>query len=465
VDLPASLAIQQTLEGKVQEAVMKAVTEARGEARAECKVAQTLEEKADLHDGRSHFTKCHFSFVPADSSEVNLAGPAGPPADFLVMEHAGAMPEGVTGLGVSWRDFVQRTMVEDVAKAFADIMVQSLAALSFLAHAGWIHHDIKMDNLVLKMWKREDGGWTPVLKLIDYGGAMEAKDEIRFEEKATNYCAPPEYQEESDGANAQFDKKYPFTWDLYMMAGLLVELLVGASWQSVAPYALAAWYVKAESRTFFTAHKSIATYTQQLADKKPPKNLMAIILRTRWLFTQTTLEGTNPKQVAGPMEPELFVWFLKQWREGGQHLEAAHDRLHPDDTIYKSVWVRLNTDHGDFLHAVHGVLAKMLSSAPEARGTAEEHLWVAKQLQTQAGELAAGEIEDGADDDESPGLAGKGHAALDPSVQVAMGSQAMDFDKTAWYRDPDDYDKATQGIDFGTTPFKNAFKHLDLPVS
>jgi len=96
------------------------------------------------------------------------------------------------------------------------LLRQGLEALSFVASHNYVHHDIKSDNLLVRVGP--DG--QPLLQLIDWGASIKTKS--RCQPTVSNANAPPEWD-----LDCGYDTAKPAAYDLFCMGNVFVELIAG----------------------------------------------------------------------------------------------------------------------------------------------------------------------------------------------------------------------------------------------
>jgi len=197
----------------------------------ECTSAMLMEERASTNPKHaSRIMKCY-----EDHASDGQQNPDAP-LHLILEDCAGA--EGVNLL--SWITQQQQYLSAEAthqreyqelthdAKALVDeilnIFKQSVEGLDFMAKAGYIHHDIKPENIMLK--KDDEGNMR--VKLIDFGGIMaDSKENCkRIDTTASPLYAGPEWFNES-GPNPGFSCDNPSSFDIYAIAVVLDEMLTG----------------------------------------------------------------------------------------------------------------------------------------------------------------------------------------------------------------------------------------------
>jgi len=105
---------------------------------------------------------------------------------------------------------------------------QMIEGISFMHTAGFVHHDIKPENIMIKMKDGEE-----YVKIVDFGGIMSTKDSScnRTDLVASVLYAPPEWFDR-EGAYPGFDCTNPSSFDIYAIGLVLDEMLTGISYYS-----------------------------------------------------------------------------------------------------------------------------------------------------------------------------------------------------------------------------------------
>mmetsp|Transcript_14087 Transcript_14087/g.41084 ORF Transcript_14087/g.41084 Transcript_14087/m.41084 type:complete len:177 (-) Transcript_14087:64-594(-) len=169
-----------------------------------------------------------------------------------------------------------------------------------------------------------------------------------------------------------YDAERPFSWDLYMLSGPLVELLVGAPWDTVVPQALQ--YYKSEKKHIapiaHTYKKAGDTLNNLLTEYKKEgdwtnagyKAMMFI----RCEFTKFACGGDEDPTIFPQGELEAIV---ELWADA--HAEDNHMR-----SVYEKVWKQLKERDRELYSRVLLVLQHILAYMPKERLDPDTLLWM-----------------------------------------------------------------------------------------
>jgi len=196
----------------------KAMSLELGDAIKECKYAKDLQAKQnDYPIGAQRVMRCLEDHV--DEHEVSHDEPL-----YLVLEDCTG--DGGQSLD-KWTSHMQSLWAHrDPTKYVEAVMYmfrQMLEGVEFMSKAGYVHHDIKPENIVIHI----DVDGKEEVKLVDFGAmtpisAVNCKDETLV---ASATYAPPEWF--GSGPEVAFSCSNPAGYDTYAMAVVLDELITG----------------------------------------------------------------------------------------------------------------------------------------------------------------------------------------------------------------------------------------------
>jgi len=192
----------------------------------ECKIAQEFSKEYQANPKfASRLMRCYEDHVAQDTVNPDEAV-------FLVLEDCA----GVNGDPLDhWIEEKKESFGVTDPDRYLHYVIQTfkqmIEGISYLQQIGWIHHDIKPANI---MMKRGRSGRRYV-KLIDFGAVAKVNNETcrRKDLVSTAYYAPPEWFKD-----VGFDCDNPASYDMYAMGVVLDEMLTGYHMYSKFRYLL-----------------------------------------------------------------------------------------------------------------------------------------------------------------------------------------------------------------------------------
>mmetsp|Transcript_43339 Transcript_43339/g.123573 ORF Transcript_43339/g.123573 Transcript_43339/m.123573 type:complete len:421 (+) Transcript_43339:488-1750(+) len=373
-------------------------------------VPQVSSDRADEVEGG--VSDVLSNFAEHDESENS-------PPDFLIFEDVEAAYKEKQSC--DWEEFVRNRDTVVIADAYLRILQQALEALVFLADTGFIHHDLKEDNMALRIYYQDkDKRSKPVVRVIDFGGMIKAKPKYLCVNTATNPSMPPEYSRRltnKDGVvcNMMFDPDHPFAYDLYMMGGYLMHLLTGDAWVMTTLYGLMGAYNN--GILIASLHDTFAKKFDEHAKGYAESEGIEHAVNMRLIWTEAACTALDEDgDITGDMQTmpvSQLMWIVSMMAKFGkteqakedpdvEFKEVIYDKKHnkildekpnkdvswiktweepkmPD--VYTKVWQgfeqeNIQIEGHEFVFRVEllEVIAKMLTYEPGQRGTAKDLL-------------------------------------------------------------------------------------------
>jgi len=274
-----------------------------------------------------------------------------------------------------WEEFVRNRDTVVIADAYLRILQQALEALVFLAGTGFIHHNLKEDTVLLRIYHIGPGHWEPRIQIIDFGGMIEAKEDYRCRPAARNLNVPMEYGKlftvEKTECESMYDPDHPDAYDMYMMGGYLMHILTGYSWTDSTFYPLKGLNAEQLQKVFSPSPKFLKEWDdyRQICHQQR-KEYNCVTLRLLWSkIVCTSLEDGSQTTMPVHQLAQL-VKYLGHYNK---------DDL-PNE--YTKVWTEIdnmgqiqkNDDLSRFPFKLLNVITAMLTYEPGQRGTAKDLL-------------------------------------------------------------------------------------------
>lgn len=192
------------------------------DAAAECTIAQDLQTKAAQDPvGASRLMRCFEDHVTSGKSTT---GHAVRDEDQLyqVLEDCGVQP---LSKWIEQNKAVAETNPAQYVAKSTRLFKQMLEGLRYLQLVQYVHHDVKPDNMVVKV--QEDG--SEILKFIDFGAVTKVSPENAAKSITSSApFAPPEWFPPSKG----FNYDAPWSYDLYQVAVTFDQMMTGTLFYS-----------------------------------------------------------------------------------------------------------------------------------------------------------------------------------------------------------------------------------------
>eukprot|EP00421_Protoceratium_reticulatum_P006609 CAMPEP_0168372240 /NCGR_PEP_ID=MMETSP0228-20121227/8180_1 /TAXON_ID=133427 /ORGANISM="Protoceratium reticulatum, Strain CCCM 535 (=CCMP 1889)" /LENGTH=452 /DNA_ID=CAMNT_0008385143 /DNA_START=50 /DNA_END=1405 /DNA_ORIENTATION=+ len=297
----------------------KSQKKALAEASAECAKAETIKGQDDLG---MHIMGCVADRVSEQASN-------GARVLYVVTEDGGG------ALGAFWKVVSERDPLA-LQLIFVDLVQQSMMALGLVAKRHYIHHDVKMSNMVVKFVPSSND--VPLLKLmlIDWGAAVRVTENGHKDEyTVSNVNGPPEWAV----LNYAYSPQNPDGFDVFTLANLIVELMTGEAMVEIV-------YIAREK--IFPERATILNRRRWCGERRY-RDQMCRVMHRMAMFTKAISER--------PLTAEIMI----------DYVNFARGSL--DSSLMMKVWDGLLTSVKDEFNKFLQMLAWMFSVKPEARPT------------------------------------------------------------------------------------------------
>jgi len=285
----------------------------------ECAKAETIKGQDDLG---MHIMGCVADRVSEQASN-------GARVLYVVTEDGGG------ALGAFWKVVSERDPLA-LQLIFVDLVQQSMMALGLVAKRHYIHHDVKMSNMVVKFVPSSND--VPLLKLmlIDWGAAVRVTENGHKDEyTVSNVNGPPEWAV----LNYAYSPQNPDGFDVFTLANLIVELMTGEAMVEIV-------YIAREK--IFPERATILNRRRWCGERRY-RDQMCRVMHRMAMFTKAISER--------PLTAEIMI----------DYVNFARGSL--DSSLMMKVWDGLLTSVKDEFYKFLEVLAKMFSFKAQDRPT------------------------------------------------------------------------------------------------
>jgi len=286
----------------------------------ECAKAETIKGQDDLG---MHIMGCVADRVSEQASN-------GARVLYVVTEDGGG------ALGAFWKVVSERDPLA-LQLIFVDLVQQSMMALGLVAKRHYIHHDVKMSNMVVKFVPSSND--VPLLKLmlIDWGAAVRVTENGHKDEyTVSNVNGPPEWAV----LNYAYSPQNPDGFDVFTLANLIVELMTGQAMVEIV-------YIARQD--IFPKKAKILQRSSWCSKEKYYDLNRCRVLHRMAMFAEAIRRE--------PLTAEIMI----------KYVNFAKDEL--DSSLTMKVWDGLLTSVKDEFYKFLEVLAKMFSFKAQDRPT------------------------------------------------------------------------------------------------